>query len=57
MVVYGYHAKSTDDAFLKLADDCVSLLANRIAAGGGIWPVDIFPARKSLFAGAEPVRH
>ncbi|KAF8552662.1 cytochrome P450 [Imleria badia] len=48
LVVYGHHVKSTDDAFLKLAEDCVSLLANRIAAGGGIWPVDIFPALKHL---------
>lgn len=44
LVVYGHHVKSTDDAYLKLADDCISLLANRIASGGGIWPVDIFPA-------------
>ncbi|KAN0082776.1 Cytochrome P450 [Tylopilus felleus] len=48
LVVYGHHVKSTDDAYLKLADDCISLLANRIASGGGIWPVDIFPALKHL---------
>ncbi|KAG6376579.1 cytochrome P450 [Boletus reticuloceps] len=48
LVVYGHHVKSTDDAFLKLADECVNILANRIAAGGGIWPVDVFPALKHL---------
>lgn len=44
LVVYGYQVKSDDDAFLSLADHCVDLLANKIASGGGIWPVDIFPA-------------
>ncbi|KAG8221656.1 cytochrome P450 [Butyriboletus roseoflavus] len=48
LVVYGYHVQSTDDAFLKLADECISLLANRIASGGGIWPVDIIPSLKHL---------
>jgi len=43
LVVYGYQVKSDDDAFLSLADHCVDLLANKIASGGGIWPVDIFP--------------
>ena len=44
LVVYGYQVKSDDDPFLLLADHCVDLLANKIASGGGIWPVDIFPA-------------
>ncbi|KAH7906297.1 cytochrome P450 [Hygrophoropsis aurantiaca] len=48
LVVYGHQVKSNDDAFLKLAEECVSLLSNRIASGGGIWPVDIFPALKHL---------
>ncbi|KAG9311257.1 cytochrome P450 [Chiua virens] len=43
LVVYGHHVTSTDDTFLKLADECVGLLANRIASGGGIWPVDVIP--------------
>ena len=43
-VVYGYHVKSTDDPFLTLAEESVLLLANRIASGGAIWPVDIFPS-------------
>jgi len=43
LVVYGYQVKSDDDPFLLLADHCVDLLANEIASGGGIWPVDIFP--------------
>ncbi|KAF8995974.1 cytochrome P450 [Cyathus striatus] len=47
-VVYGYEVKSNDDKFLDLAEECVDLLANRIASGGGIWPVDIFPALRHL---------
>ena len=42
-VVYGYEAVSNDDEFLGLAEECVGILANRIASGGGIWPVDVFP--------------
>ncbi|KAH9950732.1 cytochrome P450 [Amylocystis lapponica] len=48
LTVYGYRVTSNDDFFLKLADECVALLANRIAGGGGIWPVDIFPVLKRL---------
>ncbi len=44
--VYGYELRSSDDKFLKLADECVDILSNRIASGGGIWPVDIFPSRE-----------
>jgi hypothetical protein len=47
-VVYGYEAKSNDDKFLQLAEECVDLLANQIASGGGIWPVDIIPALQYL---------
>ncbi|KXN84122.1 O-methylsterigmatocystin oxidoreductase [Leucoagaricus sp. SymC.cos] len=47
-VVYGYEAKSNEDRFLQLAEECVDLLANRIASGGGIWPVDIIPALQYL---------
>lgn len=47
-VVYGYEVKSNDDHFLELADECVGLLANRIASGGGIWPVDVFPFLKHM---------
>lgn len=47
-VVYGYEAASNDDKFLTLAEECVDLLANRIASGGGIWPVDIFPVLQYL---------
>ena len=50
LVVYGYQVKSDDDAFLSLADHCVDLLANKICSGGGIWPVDIFPACRLIFA-------
>ena len=46
LVTYGYQVKSDDDAFLQLADHCVDLLANKIASGVGIWPVDIFPVCK-----------
>ena len=47
-VVYGYEVVSKEDAFLNLAEECVDLLANRITAGGGIWPVDIFPFLKHI---------
>ena len=49
LVVYGYQVKSDDDAFLLLADHCVDLLANKIASGAGIWPVDVFPACRFNF--------
>lgn len=55
LVMYGHHVQSTDDAFLTLADECLSLLANRIAANGGIWPVDIIPSCMSSLTGLEPV--
>lgn len=48
LVTYGYQVKSDDDAFLQLADHCVDLLANKIASGVGIWPVDIFPVLRHL---------
>jgi len=47
-VVYGYETVSNDDEFLCLAEECVDLLANRIASGGGIWPVDIFPSLRYM---------
>ena len=50
LVVYGHHVKSTDDGFLELAEECIEILANRIASGGGIWPVDIFPSCASSLA-------
>ncbi|KAG1880172.1 cytochrome P450 [Suillus subluteus] len=56
LVVYGHQVKSNDDPFLNLAEECVDILANRIASGGGIWPVDVFPALKHLptwFPGAS----
>ena len=43
--IYGYQARSNDDEMLRLADECVNILSNDIASGGGIWPVDVFPAR------------
>ena len=46
LVMYGYQVKSDDDDFLQLAEHCVDLLANKIASGVGIWPVDIFPVCK-----------
>ncbi|KAJ8082771.1 hypothetical protein PM082_008627 [Marasmius tenuissimus] len=42
-VVYGYKVESNDDPFINLAEECVDILSNKIASGGGIWPVDIFP--------------
>jgi len=47
-VVYGYEPVSHEDEFLGLAEECVNLLANKIASGGGIWPVDIFPSLQYL---------
>ncbi|THG97275.1 hypothetical protein EW026_g4689 [Hermanssonia centrifuga] len=46
--IYGYRVNSNDDVFLTLANECVDLLSNRIASGGGIWPVDIFPSLQHL---------
>lgn len=31
-----------------MAEDCVDILANEIASGGGIWPVDVFPSLQYL---------
>ncbi|KAF9255310.1 cytochrome P450, partial [Marasmius fiardii PR-910] len=45
-VVYGYRPISTDDRFLVMAEECLSILANEIANGSGIWPVDVFPILK-----------
>jgi len=47
-VVYGYETVSNDDEFLSLAEECVGILANKIASGGGIWPVDIFPSLQHI---------
>ncbi|KAJ7621020.1 cytochrome P450 [Roridomyces roridus] len=46
--VYGYQATSSNDKFLNLGEECVDILSNGIASGGGIWPVDIIPALKHL---------
>jgi len=46
--VYGYQVSGRDDVFLKLAEECVSILSNGVASGGGIWPVDIFPSMKNM---------
>lgn len=47
-VVYGYQVISNNDPYLGLAEECVDILANEIASGGGIWPVDIFPSLQHL---------
>jgi cytochrome P450 len=47
-VVYGYEPTPHEDKFLALAEECVNLLSNEIASGGGIWPVDIFPSLQYL---------
>ncbi|KAG6887642.1 hypothetical protein C0995_013798 [Termitomyces sp. Mi166 len=55
-VVYGYKVKSADDKYLMMAEECLTILANEIASGSGIWPVDIFPALNYLpewFPGAS----
>ena len=53
LVVYGYQVKSNDDPFLLLANQCVDILANEISSGGGIWPVDVFPACRFHFWGSR----
>ncbi|KAJ7244392.1 cytochrome P450 [Mycena haematopus] len=35
-VVYGYEAVGNNDKFLNLGEECVDILSNRIASGGGI---------------------
>ncbi|KAJ7723670.1 cytochrome P450 [Mycena metata] len=35
-VVYGYEATGNNDKFLNLGEECVDLLSNKIASGGGI---------------------
>ncbi|CAL1711055.1 unnamed protein product [Somion occarium] len=47
-VVYGYRVTSKDDKYLHLAEECIDILSNRIASGGGIWPVDVLPILKYL---------
>lgn len=46
LIVYGHQVKSNDDPFLNLAEECVDLLANKIASSGGLWAVDILPFRE-----------
>lgn len=35
-VIYGYEAVGNNDKFLNLGEECVDILSNRIASGGGI---------------------
>ena len=42
-IIYGYQVKSSDDQYLLLAEECMSLLANKISSSPGLWPVDILP--------------
>ncbi|CAA7262539.1 unnamed protein product [Cyclocybe aegerita] len=44
----GLASTRTGDPFLDLAEECVSLLSEKIASGGGVWPVDVFPALRYL---------
>ncbi|KAI0772509.1 cytochrome P450 [Trametes elegans] len=48
LVVYGYRVSSNNDELLNLAEECVDILSNRVASGGGIWLVDVFPFLKYL---------
>ncbi|KAF5384354.1 hypothetical protein D9615_003159 [Tricholomella constricta] len=47
-VIYGHKVVSRDDEFLILAEESMNLLANKLAPGPGIWPVDIFPFLRYL---------
>lgn len=31
-----------------MAEECVNILANEVASGGGIWPVDVLPFLKYM---------
>ncbi|TCD67633.1 hypothetical protein EIP91_012198 [Steccherinum ochraceum] len=46
--IYGYQVTGANDPSLQLASECVDILSNHIASGGGIWPVDIIPALQYL---------
>ncbi|GJE98219.1 cytochrome P450 [Phanerochaete sordida] len=46
--VYGYRVETNADPLLQLGQECVDILSNKIASGGGIWPVDIFPFLQHL---------
>jgi hypothetical protein len=47
-VIYGYEPSQSNDQFIDMAEDCVDILANEVASGGGIWPVDVFPSLQYL---------
>ncbi|KAK0447013.1 cytochrome P450 [Desarmillaria tabescens] len=47
-VIYTLRATSSEDKFLVIAEECLSILANELTAGSGIWPVDLFPPLKYL---------
>ncbi|KAL0563837.1 hypothetical protein V5O48_018225 [Marasmius crinis-equi] len=47
-VVYGYLPKDGNDKFLLMGSECLSILANEVTSGGGIWAVDVFPFLKLL---------
>ncbi|KAF9262341.1 cytochrome P450 [Marasmius fiardii PR-910] len=47
-VVYGYRVTGNDDKFLVMVDECMSILANELTSGSGIWAVDVFPFLKYL---------
>ena len=48
LLIYGYEAISEDDEFLKQGEASSDLLANEVASGGGIWPVDVLPFLQHL---------
>ncbi|KAF8991668.1 cytochrome P450 [Cyathus striatus] len=47
-VVYGYDIKAKDDRLLSIAGESLDILANKVAAGSGIWMVDAFPFMKHI---------
>ncbi|KZV68853.1 cytochrome P450 [Peniophora sp. CONT] len=48
-VVYGYKpTTSGPDAMIDFSEECIDLLANRIASSASVWLVDIFPRLKDL---------
>jgi hypothetical protein len=54
--VYGYRAETNDDPMLTLGQECIEILSNKIASGGGIWAVDVLPFRKQILVFVLPHR-
>ncbi|KAF8899732.1 cytochrome P450 [Mucidula mucida] len=62
-VVYGYEpvplglqeGGKDPDPFIRLASECVDILQNEVASGGGIWAVDVLPWLQHLPLESIPI--